>query len=91
MSDPNDNKVVFQLTQGEIEGMMTSAVDRAFVRLGIDASDPLEMQRDFQHLRDWRMASSSAKRYGIMAILGVLITGTLGALWLGIRVGIQDL
>ncbi len=43
------------------------------------------MQRDFSHVRAWRESTEAIKRKGFLAIVGVIVTGIAGALWLGIR------
>ncbi len=51
-------------------------------RLGINASDPIEMQKDFQHLRNWRVSCETVRDQGIKTAIGVLVTGFLGGIWL---------
>lgn len=74
------------LTKDEIRELISQGVQDAMTRFGMDASNPLEMQRDFQHLRDWRLSVQSAKSKGALALVGVLVTGMVGALFLGIKV-----
>lgn len=69
---------------------MTSDDARAIVRatlaeMGVDVSDPAEMQRDFVYLRRQRIAT---ERIGIgvrLALIGGLLSGALAMLWLGVR------
>lgn len=74
------------LTKDEIRDLICQGVEDAMTRLGMDASNPLEMQRDFQHLRDWRLSVNSAKTKGVVAIVGIIVTGMLGALFMGLKV-----
>lgn len=74
------------LTKDEIRHLICQGVEDAMTKLGMDASNPLEMQRDFQHLRDWRLSVQSAKAKGILAVVGVLVSGMIGALFLGVKV-----
>lgn len=74
------------LTRDEIRHLICQGVEDAMTRFGMDASNPLEMQRDFQHLRDWRLSVQSAKEKGTLAIIGVLVSGMVGALLLGLKV-----
>lgn len=60
-------------------------VDELLIRMGIDVSDPIEMQKDFQHLRDWRTSTESIKKKSVLTLVGILITGMAGALWLGFK------
>ncbi len=57
-----------------------------FVALGVDISKPadvLEMQRDFQHLRDWRVGVETVKAKGLIAAIGIVATGLLAMLYSG--------
>lgn len=76
---------VIQLTEAQLKELMEDAVTDAFVKLGIDAGDPLEMQKDFQHLREWREATHTLQSKGLMVILTLLLTGGCAALWLGLK------
>lgn len=73
-----------RLTEQEIERIVEKSVRKTLVTMGVDCTDPLEMQRDFQALRDWRRASESIRSKGVMTVIGILVAGTLGALWVGI-------
>lgn len=61
------------------------AVSRVLTRLGIDSQTPIEMQRDFRWLRDWRQASESAHKKGVLAIMLILLSGLMGAVWVGLK------
>lgn len=80
---PEDTRI--EMTKEELKALMTEAVREAFTKMGIDADDPLEMQRDFQHLREWRVAVADVRSKSTLALLGILISGALGALWLGFK------
>lgn len=74
------------------------------VTLGIDASDPIAIQKDmaalreirelvadkdFQsdmaHVRSWRESMEAAKSRSFLAIIGIITTGAVGALWIGLK------
>jgi len=62
------------------------AVKKTLLALGIDTTKPeaiLEAQKDMQHLRAWRTSVDTIKTKGILAAITVIVTGTLGVLWLG--------
>lgn len=61
------------------------AVHELLIELGIDHKDPLEMQRDFQFLRDLRGGTEAVKRKSVLTLVGLLITALVAALVLGIR------
>lgn len=73
------------MTENEIRKIVAETVDHTLTRLGIDIDDPIELQRDLQHLRDWRLSVSAIKRQGIISAVGVLTIGLLGLIWLGIK------
>jgi hypothetical protein len=41
---------------------------------------------DFQHLRRWRKSVEQAQSYTFKAVITVIVTGLVGAVWLGIKV-----
>jgi ABC-type transporter Mla maintaining outer membrane lipid asymmetry permease subunit MlaE len=45
-----------------------------------------EMRADFQHLRRWRKSVEQAHSYTFKAVITVIVTGLVGAVWLGIKV-----
>lgn len=74
-----------EMTKEELKALMSEAVREAFTKMGIDADDPLEMQRDFQHLREWRVAVADVRSKGTLTLFGIFISGAIGALWLGFK------
>jgi hypothetical protein len=60
-------------------------INETFLRLGVKIDDPIEVQKDFQHLRDWRNTTESVKSKALLAAVGLLVSGLLGALWLGLK------
>ena len=45
----------------------------------------VEMRADFQHLRRWRRSVEQAQSYTFKAVITVIVTGFVGAVWLGIK------
>lgn len=78
-------EVVIQLTRQELSDIVSETVKQTLTAFGMDVEKPIEMQRDFQHLRDWRESVSAIKRRGAFAVVTVLVSGTLGALWIGLQ------
>lgn len=76
------------LTNEELEEIVTNSIKRAFTEMGIDSSKPTEMQRDFVHLRRWRLAVDKTQSTTFTAAVVVLVGGIMGALWLGIQTSI---
>ena len=73
------------MTESEIEGIVSKAVAQTLIQLGVDSADPLQMQKDFAHLRQSRIARESVSRKALLTVVGVMITGALGAIVLGIQ------
>jgi len=82
---------VGDLSKDELKEIVKEAVGETLVQMGVDTSSPLEMQRDFQHLRDWRMAQEVVRRKGYAVMIGVLVTGGISLLWLGAKNFLFDL
>lgn len=47
-----------------------------------------EMRADLQHLRSWRRSVEQAQSYTFKAVITVIATGLLGAVWLGVKAAI---
>lgn len=52
---------------------------------GIDEEDRKEVRADFVHLRKWRKSVEQAQSYTFKAVITVIATGFLGAVWLGFK------
>ena len=79
-----DQEIV-SLTIKELKDLVSEGVYETFTQLGLDHENPMDMQRDFQYLREWRIASEKIKTQGIITVIVVIITGLFGALWIGLK------
>lgn len=52
---------------------------------GLEEDERKEIRADFLYIRRWRKASEQAGRAGVVAIVGVVMSGVLGAFWLGFK------
>jgi hypothetical protein len=43
------------------------------------------VQRDFQHLREWRTSINTVKKQGLVTAVGIITAGILGAAWLAFK------
>ena len=59
---------------------------RAAALESFDAELRGELRADFQHLRRWRKSVEQAQSYTFKAVITVIVTGFVGAVWLGIKV-----
>ncbi|HEV2154765.1 hypothetical protein [Bradyrhizobium sp.] len=57
-------------------------IDKSLGRPPVD----WELRADFQHLRRWRKSVEQAQSYTFKAVITVLATGLMGAVWLGVKV-----
>ena len=73
------------MSHAELNSVVAEAVKQTLIQLGVDTSDPLAMQRDFQHIRQWRESGEDLKRKGTLALLGIFFSGLVSLIILGIR------
>lgn len=78
-----DEQVV--LTEREIELLIETTVSKTLTSIGLDHTNPIELQKDFQRLRDWRNAMDDVRSKSILTLVGLLVTGLVAAVWLGVR------
>jgi hypothetical protein len=81
MTDDN----VIHLTESQLRQLMAETVEATLLKMGVDTKNPMEMQRDFKHLREWRTTVATVRRGGILAFVSVLVSGALGLIWIGIK------
>lgn len=73
------------MTREEAAAFVAEAVRQTLLQLGVDATDPMEMQRDFQHLRQWRKAGEDLRSKGRLALLGIFLSGLVSLVAVGIK------
>jgi hypothetical protein len=69
----------------ELKDIVAESVRQTLMQLGIASNDPIEMQKDMQHLREWRQTMDSVKSKGMLTIMTMFCTGIAAALWLGFK------
>lgn len=65
--------------------IIRQAVHETLAELGVDHDSPLEMQKDFQHLREARTTMEAVRNKGVLTILVFLITGFVALISLGVK------
>lgn len=73
------------MSHSELNDVVAEAVKQTLMQLGVDTSDPFAMQRDFQHLRQWRESGEDLKRKGTVALLGIFFSGLVSLILLGFK------
>jgi ABC-type transporter Mla maintaining outer membrane lipid asymmetry permease subunit MlaE len=74
-----------RLRHDDIGAVVLKAVATILTSFGIEEEDRKELRADFQHLRRWRRSVEQAQSYTFKAVITVIVTGFLGAVWLGVK------
>ncbi len=77
-----------KLQQESIDAIVLKAVASVLASLGIEDDDRKELRADFLHLRRWRKSVEQAQNYTFKAVITVVATGLMGAIWLGVKVAL---
>lgn len=75
-----------RLQQANIDAIVLRTVASVLASFGIENDDRKELRADFQHLRRWRTSVEQAQSYTFKAVITVIATGLMGAVWLGVKV-----
>lgn len=67
------------------DDMVLKTVATILKSFGIDEDERLEIRADFNHLRRWRKSVEQAQSYTFKAVITVIATGFVGAVWMGIK------
>jgi len=70
----------------DIDAIVLKAIATTLASFGIEEEDRKELRADFQHLRRWRKSVEQAQSYTFKAVITVIVTGVVGAVWLGVKV-----
>ena len=73
------------MNHDEIEDIVSKTIIATLARFGIEEDDHKELKADFNHLRRWRKSVEQAQSYTFKAVITVIATGFVGAVWLGIK------
>jgi len=74
-----------RLHRDDIDAVVLKSVATVLSSFGIEEEDRKEVRADFQHLRRWRRSVEQAQSYTFKAVITVIVTGFVGAVWLGIK------
>ena len=77
-----------RIHEDNIDEIVRRTVATILNSFGIDDEDRKETLSDFQHLRRWRRSVEQAQSYTFKAVITVIATGFVGAVWLGIKVAL---
>jgi hypothetical protein len=74
-----------RLHHSDIDAVILRTIATILTSFGIEEADRRELQADFQHLRRWRKSVEQAQSYTFKAVITIIVTGFVGAVWLGIK------
>lgn len=74
-----------RLQRDDIDAVVLRAIATILTSFGIEEQDRRELRADFQHLRRWRKSVEQAQSYTFKAVITVIVTGFVGAVWLGVK------
>lgn len=69
----------------QFDQLTLKTISTILTAFGMDEADRVEIRADFTHLRQWRKSTETVKRAGWVTIVGVIVSGFLGVLWLGVK------
>jgi len=74
-----------RLRRDDIDAVVLKTIATILTSFGIEEEDRKELRADFQHLRRWRKSVEQAQSYTFKAVITVIVTGFVGAVWLGVK------
>ncbi|WLA87220.1 hypothetical protein [Bradyrhizobium elkanii] len=88
MTEAEVKKVIHEVLeeQGKThDELVLKTIAAILTSFGIDEEDRKEVRADFVHLRKWRKSVEQAQSYTFKAVITVIATGFVGAVWMGIK------
>jgi hypothetical protein len=67
------------------DDIVMRAVASILSSFGVEDDDRVELRKDFEHMRRWRKSMGQAQSLTFRIVVTTLVTGFLGAVWLGIK------
>jgi hypothetical protein len=75
-----------RLEREDIDAIVFKAIATTLMSFGIEEGDRRELRADLQHLRRWRKSVEQAQGFTFKAVITVIVTGFVGAVWLGVKI-----
>lgn len=75
-----------RLLGGDLDAVVLKTMATILTSFGIEEEDRRELRADLQHLRRWRRSVEQAQSYTFKAVITIIVTGFVGAIWLGVKV-----
>jgi hypothetical protein len=74
-----------RLYHNEIDAVVLKTLTTILTSFGIEEEDRKELRADFQHLRRWRRCVEQAQSYTLRAVITMIVTVFVGAVWFGVK------
>ena len=74
-----------RLWREDVDAVVLKAVANTLASFGLEEDDRSESRADLLYLRRWRRSIEQAQSYAFKAVITVIVTGAVGAVWLGIK------
>ncbi|MBR0694822.1 hypothetical protein [Bradyrhizobium lablabi] len=74
-----------RIRRSDIDAVVLQTVATILTSFGIEDADRRELRADFQHLRRWRRSVEQAQNFTFKAVITIIATGLVGAVWMGIK------
>ena len=75
-----------RLHNNDVDEVVLKTIATILTSFGIEEEDRREVRADLQHLRRWRKSVEQAQSYTFKAVVTVIATRLVGAIWLGVKV-----
>lgn len=74
-----------RLHNDQVDEVVLRTIATILTSFGIEEEDRVELRADFIHLRKWRKSVEQTQSLAFKTVIGVIVTGALGALWMGVK------
>ncbi len=74
-----------RLHKDDIDDVVIRTIVTMLTSFGIEEEDRIELRRDFAHLRKWRKSVEQTQSLTIKVVVTAIVSGVLGAVWLGLK------
>ena len=74
-----------RLHNNEVDEVVLRTIATILTSFGIEEEDRVEIRADFIHLRKWRKSVEAAQGLTFKVVVTALMTGFIGAVWLGFK------
>lgn len=75
------------MNEEQIRRIVAETVAETLIKLGIDASEPRELQADMLHVRSQRLATQKIKTHAMLTAIGIVTVAALAMVWSAITKG----